>query len=133
MKIKIKRSQIEKEPYIIWNKFGEFSLNILEKNYILNQIQKNAVLCYWYQTEMNSAGHSGYFDVFKDVNKDDLITSMKAIGSKKCAENFLEAIEKGLEDDYIKTDMFFYEKNLEFGHLLEEYVKNNISEFFDII
>ena len=45
---------------IRWNTFIE---DICSRDRsVLTEIQKEAVLCFWYDAEMNSAGHCGYFD-----------------------------------------------------------------------
>ena len=90
------------------------------------------MLCLLYHSEMCSGGHSGYFDCCSEINPQELVEAMKVIGSPKCAENFQNAIKDGKKDDYQKTDELFYEMEAEFVDLVKNYVKQNISEFFEI-
>ena len=34
----------------------------------LSPIQKKAVLCFWYDAEMQNGGHSGYLDCYPETN-----------------------------------------------------------------
>jgi len=131
-KIKLDKKKIEKAPDIIWNKFVDFSFDALDGISQLSDIQKSAVLCLLYHSEMCSGGHSGYFDCRSEINPQELVEAMKIIGSPKCAENFQNAIKNGKADDYQKTDELFYEREAEFIGMVEVYLKDNISEFFKI-
>ena len=79
---------------------------------------------------MNSGGHSGYFDVYSDIDQKELYNSLIAIGAKKFAINLQVAIEKGIKDDYEKTDNLFYNLHPSLGNILEEYVENNKDKIF---
>ncbi len=96
----------------------------------LNDIQRIAVLCFWYDAEMNSGGHSGYFDVYQDVDLNDLYNCLNAIGAKKIAKNLRRAIKSGTKDEYEKTDMTFYRLKPSLGDILEDYVEKNKDNLF---
>lgn len=132
-KIKIKQKKIEEDANIIWNKFIEFSYRAIEYNSSLSEIQKTAVLCFWYYSEMCSSGHSGYFDCHSDINPQDLLKAIRAIGATRCEENFKAALQKGNADNYQETDELFYKMESEYLNLLQIYLNENISEFFEII
>ena len=69
----------------------------------LSEMQKNAVLCYWYDAEMNSGGHSGYFDVYPETNPNELSKAIRVIANDEIAENYLKAIKDGEDDDFKKN------------------------------
>ena len=111
-----------------WNKFiSEICSKELNE---LSEIQKNAVLCFWYDAEMESGGHSGYFDCYSDVIPEDLINAIKIIGTKEIADNFLDALRNGETDDYEEVDMKYYNFSPDLAFYLEEYVENNNGEIF---
>jgi hypothetical protein len=131
MDIQQKNSLSEKNKR--WNQFINdicFKTTSFEDILRLNEIQKTAVLCFWYDSEMNSGGHSGYFDVYSDVDLKELYNSLIAIGAKKFAKNLQVAIKKGIKDDYKKTDNLFYNFHPSLGDILEEYVENNKDHIF---
>jgi len=111
-----------------WNKFiGEICSKELNE---LSEIQKNAVLCFWYDTEMGSGGHSGYFECYPDIRYEELVNAINVIGTKEIADNFLDALENGEEDGYNKTDMKYYDFSPDLNFYLEEYVENNKDAIF---
>ncbi|MBQ7131108.1 MAG: hypothetical protein IJO29_00915 [Oscillospiraceae bacterium] len=90
----------------IWNYFIE---NICHKDFsTLTNLQKDAVLCFWYDAEMNSGGHSGYFDCYSDTDTEELACALKRIAGEDFADNFLNALKYGDDDDYEKSDDSFY-------------------------
>jgi len=131
-KIEIKQKVIEKDSNIIWNEFIDFACNALDEGENLSEIQNNAVLCFWYHSEMCSGGHSGYFDCYPNVSSQDLLKAMQKIGATKCIENFTTAIQTGESDGYEETDRLFYELESDFLNLLQSYIEKNINEFFEI-
>jgi len=131
MEIKEKNNLSEKNKG--WNKFINDicqQTTCYEDALKLNNIQRIAVLCFWYDAEMNSGGHSGYFDVYPDVDLNDLYNSLIAIGAKNTAENLQKAIKSGEEDEYEKMDMAFYKLNPSLGDILEDYVEKNKDNLF---
>ena len=60
----------------------------------LSEIQKKAVLCFWYDAEMNNGGFSGYSDVFPDTDLKELESALKEIANetmkKKMGFNYIE-------------------------------------------
>lgn len=79
---------------------------------------------------MNSGGHSGFFDCYPNINKDELIHSLNAIGAHTYAENYIEAVHDGKEDDYTKTDHVFFNINPCLTDIIEKYVLTNAIEIF---
>jgi len=126
----IRRSELSPEA-AKWNRFiDEICGRQVEK---LTAVQQNAVLPFWYDAEMNSCGHSGYFDLYTDVNKDDLVDCLNAIGAEHIALNFVEARSANPDDEYIETDNRFYEAVPSLADILMEYVSKHSNEIFEEI
>lgn len=107
----------------IWENFIE---NICTKKLKdLTDIQKNAVLCFYYDREMNIGGHICYFDNYQKVKNEDLIEALTNVANKKYVENFQEALETGKEDNYEKTDNLYKKISPCLTEYIEEYVIKN--------
>lgn len=107
----------------IWNKFIEQICP--QKISDLNDIQKNAVLCFYYDREMNIGGHVCYFDNYQKVNNEDLKEALRIVANKKYVNNFEEALNNGKEDNYQKTDSVYKKLNPCLTEYIEEYVLDN--------
>jgi hypothetical protein len=111
-----------------WNRFiNEICFKEHSK---LTPTQKAAVLTFWYDAEMNSGGHSGYFDCYTEVNSEDLIWALTEVGGSEYINNYKEAIQIGQEDGYLKTDNVFYNITPSLSSLLMEYVEKHSSDIF---
>ena len=94
--IYIKRNP-NSDDYKLWNKFIEQICNQdLDK---LNEEQKNAVLCFYYDREMNIGGHVCYFDQYEKIPKKDLLKALEEVSNQKFVSILKEAIEVGKEDN----------------------------------
>ncbi len=65
----------------------------------LNEIQKNAVLCFYYDREMNIGGHVGYFDNYPKITTEELEQALNIVSNKKYVDNFKEAVVDGKADN----------------------------------
>lgn len=123
------KSGIKSSSYVLTEKdirWNRFIYEICSKNLTeLNDIQKIAVLAFWYYAEMNSGGHSGYFDSFPNVKPEELVFSLVSIGADHAASNFNVAVEIGELDDYVKTDACFYELTPSLEDIIMGFVENN--------
>ena len=56
----IKKCDVEKEPYIVWNTF----VDLIASNDMadMSEVQKRAALCFWYDSEVQNGGHLQYFE-----------------------------------------------------------------------
>lgn len=107
----------------IWEKFIE---NICTKKLKdLSDIQKNAVLCFYYDREMNIGGHVCYFDNYQKIKNEDLIEALTIVANKKYVEILKEAIETGKEDNYEKTDALYKKISPCLTEYIEDYVIKN--------
>lgn len=131
MKIIVKKEDVENYEYYLWNRFIE-CLSNEEFGNDLSQAQQVAKLCFWYDAEMNSGGHSGYFDCYADEDFDKVEKSLINIGAEEYSKNFKVAIETGENDDYIITDEKFGKLTPKLTDIVEKFVMDNINEFFII-
>ncbi len=123
----IDSSSIMTEKDIRWNNFIEdICYRKVEE---LSQIQKDAFLCFWYDAEMNSGGHSGYFDCYPETIPEELVSALITVAKKEFADNYLKAIECGEDDGYIETDNCFFA----FEPTLTDYLMAYVEEYRDAI
>lgn len=125
--IYVKRNPLSEESKL-WNKFIEQICTKKIKD--LNDIQKNAVFCFYYDSEVNSGGHVYYFDNYRKVENEELIKALEIVANKKYVKIFKEAVKNGKTDDYQKTDEEFFNQTPYLTEYLEEYVINNKEEIF---
>lgn len=97
----------------------------------LSKIQKKAVLCFWYDAEMNSGGYSGYRDCYPETDTKELTEAILTIGNKEIAENYLKAVTMGESDDWMETDTAYYRFSPSLCDYLEEYVEDNKAVIFN--
>ena len=111
----------------IWNRFiDEICYKELND---LNDIQRKAVIAFWYDAEMGSGGHGGYFDCYKDTDEEELYNILKEIGTEEIANNYKRAIKEREEDNLsLEVDLIYYHFNPAFDKYLQEYVRKNITE-----
>jgi len=127
---KQKQKQLNDKKINIWNKFIE-DVCFLELS-TLNEIQKNAVLCFWYDCEVNNGGHCAYFSTYphSKFHSEDLFEALKIVGNNKIANNFMEALQNGIDDEYEKVDNSYYQFDPSLMDYLEKYVLKNEKEIF---
>ncbi|MBQ4497692.1 MAG: hypothetical protein II973_09350 [Spirochaetaceae bacterium] len=125
----------KKNTYILaekdnrWNKFIE---DICSRDLsTLSEIQRKAVLCFWYDAEMDSGGFCGYLDCYPDTNPDELKEALIEISNEKIANNYIKALEEGEKDDWVETDMQYYDFSPSLFDYLREYVEKNKDCIFE--
>ena len=96
----------------------------------LNEIQKKAYLCWWYDCEMNSGGHSGYFDCYPETNSNELYSALKEVSNIEIANNYKKAVDEGINDEYIETDNAYYNFSPSLYDYLNKYILENKEEIF---
>lgn len=117
------------EKDLRWNRFiEEVCYRDLES---LSEVQKIAVLCFWYDAEMNSGGYSGYMDCYPDTDVTELKEAILTVGYKEIAENYEKAVKEGEKDGWIETDSAYYRFSPSLCDCLQEYVENNRNTIFD--
>lgn len=101
----------------------------------LSGIQKAAVLCFRYDSEMQSGGYCGFFDCYPEIKPEELIAAINLIGYKEIADNYKMALaehirDEGEEDGYETVDNAYYDFEPSLGDLLMEFVENHKEEIF---
>lgn len=120
-------------PEVVRTKFCYFIYDNKENEAHYTPMQKTAALCVWYYCDVCGSGHAGYFDNWKNVDKDTLAKALRTIGALEFADNLIEAVEYGQKDKYSKADTWFGE-NLETLFIaIEKYLLNNASAFYEIV
>ncbi|MBD5113296.1 MAG: DMP19 family protein [Ruminococcaceae bacterium] len=110
-----------------WNRFiDEICSKDLNE---LSEIQRAAVLCFWYDAEMQSGGHSGYFDCYPEIKPEELIAAINLIGYKEISDNYQKALDEQARDDgYETVDNVYYDFEPSLCDLLMEFVEKNKDE-----
>jgi len=125
----------EKSSYILtekdkrWNNFID---NVCSGNLsTLSAIQRKAVICFNYDTEMNNGGFSLYTDCYPITNPTELKEALIEISNEEIANNYIKALEEGEKDDFVETDMKYEAFSPSLREYLQEYVEKNKDCIFD--
>ena len=116
------------EEVLRWNRFIEEVC--FRDMTALSPVQKIAVLCFWYDAEMNSGGYSGYMDNYPDTDPDELEAAILTVGDRKIADNYRKAVAEGKHDGWVETDYAYYRFSPSLSDYLEEYVEKNKDVIF---
>jgi len=129
----IKKLLPEKETYPplstegqLWNKFIE---ELCDKELSqLTPFQKNVVIAFQYDAQVNINGHSGFFECYPFIEAEEMITSLSTIGASMYTDNFKKAYQLREWDDHVDTDHTFYHLQPPLGDILMEYVALHAGE-----
>ncbi len=117
------------EKILRWNKFIE---EVCHRDIsTLSEVQRIAVLCFWYDAEMNSGGYSGYMDCYPDTDPAELKAAILTVGYKEIADNYHRAVTEGKNDGWAETDMAYYGFSPTLCECLEEFVEKNEGVIFN--
>lgn len=99
----------------------------------LSGIQRAAVLCFLYDAEMQSGGHSGFFDCYPEIEPEELIAAINLIGYKEISDNYKSALDEqahddGDEDGYNTVDNAYYGFEPSLCDCLMTFVEKNKDE-----
>lgn len=114
-----------------WNRFiNDVCGRELEE---LSEVQRAAVLCFWYDAEMQSGGHSGYFDCYPEIKSEELIAAINLIGYREIADNYQMALaehirDDGEEDGYETVDNAYYDFEPSLFDCLRQFTEKNKDE-----
>ncbi|MCL2671439.1 MAG: hypothetical protein FWF10_05330 [Clostridiales bacterium] len=126
--INIRKTALSAEAKI-WNRFiDEFCDRPIEE---LTPLQRNAVLPYWYDCEINSDGHADYVPLCNADSRDALARCLKEIGAEDFAANFLSACASGAQDDYSRADHWFGNRKPTLTSIMMAYVLEHAGGIFD--
>lgn len=116
------------EKDLRWNRFV---WEICERDTaLLSPVQKNAVLCFWYYSEMSSGGHSAYFDSSAKAKTAELLRAILAVANKRSAFNYLLAVSVDRITGWMLTDLLFDMFSSSFFDCLEAYVEKHKDDIF---
>ena len=126
---KIKKN-IENGFYNETDSWNSFIYTITTKELdSLNEIQRKAVLCFWYDAEVNSGGHNSFFENYSEIDSNELYNVLKEISSEEVANNYINALKNQNNDE--KEDYIFYKFNPSLTDYLQKYVEKNKDKIFN--
>ena len=94
----------------------------------LNPVQRKAVLCFWYDTEISSGGHKGYFENYPEADPQEVFEAIAEIGYQAMADNFQKALSDKSDESLEEADTAFYDFSPELGDCLADYVERHKDE-----
>ena len=122
LKRKPKEYQLSEEN-LRWNRFiGEICYCEISS---LNEIQKTAVLAFWYDAVVGADGHSGYFSCCPNTDPHELENALTTIGGATIAENYRQALSFGKDGDFEEVDNAFYKFSPSLANQLMRFVEEN--------
>ena len=89
-----------------WNRF--VSDICMRDAAALSDLQRQAVICFWYDAEMQNGGHCIYFDSECCASPEETEVALRMIGTEEIADNFRKAVTEGSKDEWIQTDDAYY-------------------------
>jgi hypothetical protein len=157
--LKIQKSALNNEPYLIWNSFIHLiALSDIRK---MNDIQMIPTLSFRYDSEVQNGGHLQFFEnsyrTYKDFRTIKILVNatldaLKALGAHTQAEilskasdlylknndrNHPKTVEEycseALENEFGEYDDRYYDCKPDIQLLLEEYLQKHPDEFVKII
>ena len=117
----------------------------------LNQIQRVAHLCFWYDSEVQNGGHIQYFENKGTERVCETIKALKSLGASKQADilgeanqqfsskirktinTVLEFVMASREGEYERFDNQYYDCEPTVTELLEKYFQANKEYFVELI
>lgn len=117
------------EKDLRWNRFIE---EVCYRDITtLSPIQRIAVLCFWYDAEMNSGGYSGYKDCYPDTDPVELKAAILSVGDQALADHYDRATTEGEKDGWVEADRAYYRFSPTLCEYLEDFVEKNKDVILD--
>ena len=86
---KLSNAILEQKPYEAWNAFVDL---LAEESYQdLNDVQRVAHLCFWYDSEVQNGGHLQYFENRGITLLDETLSALLLLGAE-CQHAVLEKV-----------------------------------------
>jgi hypothetical protein len=145
----LSKQEVVKEPFLIWNAFVD--LLAMEEYEDLDEVQRIAYLCFWYDSEVQNGGHLQYFENRGLDMVSDSIVALNILGAvsqgeilksaidklsakpRKKLETVEEYVERALEGEFEELDETYYDSTPSVSDLLEKYLERNREHFVVII
>jgi predicted transcriptional regulator len=146
---RLSKSDVEKEPYLVWNSF--IDLIAMEDYDDLDEVQRIAHLCFWYDSEVQNGGHLQYFEnrrldllpvTLEALNRIGAISQSDILKSaidklmikpRKKIETVEEFVELAREGEFEKLDNNYYDASPSVLELLDKYLEQNQEYFVTIV
>ncbi len=96
----------------------------------LSDVQRKAVLCFYYDGFVNNGGHLCYMDACPDIAPAELAEALLTVSNQEIADNYLKAVSEGEKDDWQETDNAFYDFSPSLIDHLMAYVEHNKDVIF---
>ena len=144
----IKTSEIQENPYVIWNAF--IDLIAVEDYEDLTEVQRLAHLVFWYDSEVQNGGHLQYFANSSGRRAKEAERALQELGME-CQQNILSEAVAHLSknpltefesvDDYVtaaRDDAFeafdrrYYACSRDANQYLEAYLERNLGHFIEL-
>ena len=103
-----------------WNQF--ISEICMRNCASLNERQRDAVICFRYDAEMQNGGHSAYFDSDPIAAPEETESAIRRIGGDAIADNFRKAA---------KTDNAYYDFDPSLLTILMQYVDRHSDQILN--
>jgi hypothetical protein len=146
---KLNRSLLEGKPYEAWNAF--VNLVATESYEHLDNVQRVAHLCFWYDSEVQNGGHLQYFENRGTMLLDETLAALRLLGAE-CQRAVLETAGRlfssrlrdrieTVEDyvaaahgsEYAASDSAYHACKPAIQKLLADYFERNKSHFIEVI
>ncbi|MHB9142622.1 MAG: DMP19 family protein [Paludibacter sp.] len=142
------QQEVEEEPLRLWNSFKDL---LATDDYAdLDEIQRIAYLCFWYDSEVLRGGHLGYFVNQRLDLLNETVKALSTLGaasqssllkgasdklsvtSKAASESVEEYLERAIEGDFDEFDDGYYVCHPNITDLLAWYFEQNRKHFVRI-
>lgn len=140
---------LEQKPYEAWNAF--VSILARESYSDLDEVQRVAHLCFWYDSEVQNGGHLQYFENRGMSLINETLVALDELEAK-CQRDALEAaircycgktrdpiesvedyVSAAREGEFADFDSRYYACNPDMQKLLADYFEKNRDHFVDVI
>lgn len=148
----LSKAEIANKQYLVWNTF--ISLLTQSDYKDMNDIQRVALLSFWYDSEVQNGGHLQYFEnkgkIFRNRERllvNSTLEALNIIGAKEqanilsaAADQYLTQVRKHpldinefcvleLEDEFREYDRCYYECSPDMNSFLEKYLQQHLEAF----
>ena len=145
---KVNRNLLERKPYQAWNAF--VNLVATEHYEDLDNVQRAAHLCFWYDSEVQNGGHLQYFENRGTMLLNETLAALRLLGAE-CQFAVLETAGRLYDskprhrietvEDYVAvthnsefaaSDSAYHACQPAIQKLLADYLERNKSHFIEI-
>ncbi len=145
---KLSRATLDRKPYEAWNAY----VNLLAKEHYedLDEVQRVAHLCFWYDSEVQNGGHLQYFENRGTTFIDETLKALVLLGAE-CQHSVLETagrlfsskprsrietvedyVATAHENEFAASDSAYHACTPTIQKLLADYLERNKSHFIEV-